>query len=229
MNTYGEKSPTKYQINRMLTSEIYAGMRYGRDGFCEPYITKEQHNMILKICNAKTYPATNEPYLFSNLIKCPYCGTTFTGFKKRHTCRDGSVREYKRYRRSNKFSEDPSTICITEHVIEDYLLENLYPTLTHCLYELNNKEQNTPARHDNTPKIMEEMERLNILFQKGRITLQYYDEQYDKLEKSLARNKEEKTITIESYRHIEKTLTGNWKDFYDQLDYAHRKTFGRAS
>lgn len=228
MNTYGDKSPTKYQIDRMLTSEIYAGMRYGRDGFCEPYITKEQHNMILRICNAKTYPSTNEPYLFSNLIKCPYCGATFTGFKKKHTCRDGSVRVYKRYRCSNKFSNDPSSICITEHVIEDYLLENLYPHLTHCLYELNNKKQDTPLKHDNTPKIMEEMERLNILFQKGRITLQYYDEQYEKLEKSLTKNREEKTVTIESYRHIEKTLTGNWKNFYDQLDYAHRKTFWKS-
>ena len=88
--------------------------------------------------------------------------------------------------------------------------------------------QNAPVRRDNTPKIMEEMERLNILFQKGRITLQYYDEQYEKLEKSLARNAEPENITIESYRHIEKTLTGNWKSFYDQLDYAHRKTFWKS-
>lgn len=225
-NKYGDQSPTHYQINKMLTSEVYAGMRYGRAGYCEPYITLEQHQTILKVCNAKTYAATNEPYLFSQLIKCPYCGSNFTGFKKYHKCKDGAVTTYKRYRCSKKFESHPSGACITESVIEDYLLDHVYPELNHTIYELQNIEKETAPQRDNTLKVKTEMERLNILFQKGRISMEYYDEQYEKLEKSLT--KETNIITVDSYRHIQKKLTGNWRKVYDQLDYAHRKVFWKS-
>ena len=132
LNTYKDASPTKYQINRMLTSEIYAGMRYGKTGFCEPYITPEQHETILKVCNAKTYPLTSEPYLFSQMIKCPYCGANFTAFKKKHKCKNGTVTEYKRYRCQQKYViGHPNGACITESVIEDYMLEHVFPELQH--------------------------------------------------------------------------------------------------
>ena len=70
-NTYKDQAPTKYQIERMLKSEVYAGMRYGRSGYCEPYITPEEHARILNTCQAKVYPATNEPYLFGFMTTMP--------------------------------------------------------------------------------------------------------------------------------------------------------------
>lgn len=227
-NTYGEKAPTKYQINRMLTSEVYAGMRYGRDGYCEPYITKEQLATIRSVCSSKTYPATREPYLFSQLIKCPYCGKNFTGFKKRHKCRDGSVTEYKRYRCSAKFEEHPSGACITEAVIEDYLIENLCPELRHRIYDFETRMEERPKRRDNSLKIQEEMERLNILFQKGRISMNYYDGEYERLEKLLKKEKNPDVITLESYKNIRERLKGDWLNMYGKLDYAHKRAFWKS-
>ncbi len=227
LSKYGDNSPTKYQINRMLTSEIYAGMKYGRTGYCEPYITPEQHNLILKTCSSKTYPATNEPYLFSQLIKCPYCGSNFTGFKKKHKCKDGTITEYKRYRCSKKFEPHPSGACITESVIEEYLLEHVHPELQHHVYELKNQKSNKPPR-DNSPKIKAEMDRLNVLYQKGRITLGYYDKEYTRLEKALEKEQDRNIITLDSYKFIQKKLTGNWCELYKELDYAHRKAFWRS-
>ena len=70
--------------------------------------------------------------------------------------------------------------------------------------------------------------RLNILFQKGRISMDYYDEQYTKLEKELADEQSEKVITVEAFKPIKEKLSGSWRELYDQLDYTHRKAFWKS-
>ena len=73
------------------------------------------------------------------------------------------------------------------------------------------------------------MERLNILFQKGRIPMEYYDEQYTKLEKDLAEEQASNpVITVASFAPIKKKLSGSWRELYDQLDYTHRKAFWKS-
>lgn len=228
MNTYKEKSPTRYQIDRMLTSEVYAGMRYGNPGYCEPYITVDQHNRILKTCQAKSYPATQEPYLFSQMIKCPHCGSNLTGYVKRHKCKDGTITMYKRYKCEKKFGDPHSSPCITESKVEDYMLQNVYPELQHCIYEVKESEKKAPKRKDNSLKIKSEMERLNILFQKGRISMEYYDEQYEKLESELKPTQTSNILTVDSYKPIAEKLVGNWRDVYEKLDYSHRKIFWKS-
>lgn len=228
MNTYKEHAPTRYQIDRMLTSEIYAGMRYGKSGYCEPYITAEQHNRILNTCQAKSYPATQEPYLFSQMIKCPHCGSSLIGYIKRHKCKDGTITMHKRYRCQKKFGNPHSAPCITEDKIERYLLENVCRELQQCIYEVKEIEKKTQKKKDNSLKIKSEMERLNILFQKGRISMEYYDEQYEKLESELNHSQGTNIITVDSYKPIAEKLVGNWRDVYEKLDYSHRKIFWKS-
>lgn len=225
LTTYQEHSPTKYQINRMLTSELYAGIRYGRSGFCEPYISLEDHEKIKKICVAKTYPATKEPYLFSHMIRCPHCNYFLSGYVKKHTCKDGHITRHKRYLCGHKFEfNHPTGACITESKIENYLLDNIYPEYLHCIYELQERTD-LPVKKDNSVKIKQELERLNFLFQKGRITIEYYDSEYDRLEKALEKEKAPEVTKLQSYQHIGEKLSGNWKELYEQLDYQHRKVF----
>lgn len=227
LETYGEEAPTNYQINRMLTSEVYAGMRYGRTGYCEPYITIEQHNRILNTCQAKTYPSTKEPYLFSQMIVCPHCGLKLVAYTKRHKCKDGRITENKKYRCDQKMRSHTAP-CIAESKIEDYLLEHLYPELMHRIYEVKETEKNITKVKNNTLKIKSEMERLNLLFQKGRVSLDYYDAEYSKLEKKLSEEAKKNIITLESYNTLQKKLCGNWQDAYRKLDYAHRKAFWKS-
>lgn len=225
---YPDDAPTAYQINRMLKSEVYAGMRYGRSGYCEPYITPEEHQKIISVCDSKTYPATKEPYLFSQLIKCPYCGSGMTGYVKRHKCKDGTVTEHKRYRCSRKFGQHAGGVCLTESKVEKYLLDYMDQELQQQIYEMQNQYKKVPKK-DNTRKIRAEMDRLNLLFQKGRITLQYYDEQYTKLEESLKKELEQrKIIPVEAFRPIQKKISGNWQEVYLQLDYEHKKSFWKS-
>lgn len=222
LETYGEESPTAYQINHMLTSEVYAGMRYGRSGYCEPYITLEQHKQILNVCQAKTYPATKEPYLFSQMIVCPHCGLKLTAFTKKHKCKDGHITESKRYRCDQKLRTHTAP-CIAERKVEEYLLDHVSIVLKKKVYAIKESDKDTAKKPNKAARIRAEIDRLNILFQKGRITMDYYDEQYEKLDKELSSDTE--VITLDSYKGIEKVLSGNWHDVYNQLDYSHKKAF----
>lgn len=224
-NRYGEHSPTASQIDRMLSSEIYAGMRYGRAGYCEPYISQEQHRRILSVRGSRICPPTREPYLFSQLMKCPCCGSSMTGFVKKHTCKDGSTSVYKRYRCSRKFGRHSGGACITESRVECFLLQYLFPGLEDHIY-LVRRRQHAVSQKDDTWKITSEMERLNFLFQKGRIGPDYYETQYEALERALKYEQEIREAPQEmACAQGEKTFSGNWKTLYEMLDYEHRKCF----
>lgn len=228
LEAYGEEAPSKYQIDRMLTSEIYAGMRYGKTGFCEPYISIEQHNRILSTCQAKTYPSTKEPYLFSQMIVCPHCGAKLVGFTKRRKRKDGGITETKNYRCDQKYTRSHTAPCMSEKKIEKYMLEHLCPELLNKIYDVEQTERNTSKVKSNALKLKSEMNRLNLLFQKGRISFDYYDEQYSKLEKKLSAEEQKNIITLESYESIRLKLTGDWQEIYNRLDHAHKKTFWKS-
>lgn len=224
LGKYNDPKLTKYKINRILQSEAYCGKYQEISGYYPAYISEQQFSHIQKVSAAKTYAYTNGTYLFSGILKCPVCGNNMTGFVKKQKLKDGSISIYRRYRCSAKFTDHPGGACITESVLEDYMLQNLWPELQNCIYKAT-QESKAPME-DKTPKIKSEMDRLNILYQKGRISDEYYDSQYEKLEIKLKEATEElKMDKAEAYRAIEKELTGNWIDIYNNLDLDHKKTF----
>ncbi len=224
MNKYSGhcRKPTVYQVNRVLSTELYTGIYRDMPDFYPAYITKEQFNMIKNTSDTKSYPHTNEAYIFSGLIVCPVCGGILTGFRKRNTCKDGTFTFYKRYRCARKFDPHRSP-CITESVVEEYMLEHLCPAITNVIAALQNK---SGAKISKAPAIRAEMDRLNILFQKGRITAEYYDSQYDELEKALQAESEDTQIyDLEKYKKLQEEVTGNWRELYDMLDAEHKNAF----
>ena len=71
---------------------------------------------------------------------------------------------------------------------------------------------------------------MNILFQKGRISESYYDEQYAILDARLAEyEKQEKYISLDCYRNLIKTFSGDWQALYTQLDRAHKQAFWKST
>ncbi len=225
---YGENSPTEYQINRILGNcKTYTGEMYGIPDYCEPYLSPEQYRKIKSVSDSKTYAHTNEPYIFSQLLRCPECGCAMTGFVRRRKLKNGSISQYKRYRCYKKFQQRHNSACITESVIEEYMIQNVILQLNNKIYEIANQKKQQPK--DNTGKIKAEMNRLNILYQKGRISDEYYDEQYDLLETKLKEETERQNIVyLESYTSIREHFSGNWLDIYQKLDAAHKRTFWKT-
>jgi hypothetical protein len=217
------QKPTVYQINRVLSTDLYAGIYRDMDDFYPAYITKEQLQMIQSTSDTKTYPHTSEPYIFSGLIRCPHCGGILTGFRKRNKCKDGSYTFYKRYKCSRKFAFAHPSPCITESVAEAYLLQHICPVITSTICSLQKTGVRTASK---APAIRAEMERLNILFQKGRISDEYYDNQYEMLEAELQK---ESAVpddhSIERYESLAKEFSGDWIDLYEMLDASHKNAF----
>lgn len=222
---YKDLAPSSYKINRILGNcTTYKGEMYGIKDYCEPYLTEEQYKKIQTISDSKTYPHTNEPYIFSQLILCPVCGTKMTGFVKKHTLKDGSTSLYKRYRCYKKFEFKHNSACISESVVEEYMLENVVSFLNNKIFGIQNLKKQMPK--DNSKKIKAEMERLNLLFQKGRITEKYYDEQYELLEKKLEEESGRQTIiSLEAYMSIKEQFSGDWINLYHKLNAEHKRAF----
>ena len=76
-------------------------------------------------------------------------------------------------------------------------------------------------------KLREEMNRLNLLFQKGRISETYYDEQYLLLEKKLAEIPKE--TAPPDYKRLQNTFSGNWKELYESFDNEHKQAFWKSN
>lgn len=222
---YGKDAPSEYKINRILGNcKTYTGEMYGIQGYCEPYLTPEQYRKIQSVSDSKTYQHTNGVYLFSQLIPCPICGTPMTGFVKKQKLKDGGVSLYKRYRCYKKFQNRHNSACISESVIEDYMINHVVQSLDHKIYQIKSLQNAAPK--DKSEKIKAELSRLNLLFQKGRISESYYEEQYALLDRKLKEELERRNIVpLESYLNIREHFSGDWLDLYRKLDAEHKRAF----
>lgn len=230
---YGAEAPSVYQANRILQNETYAGKYEGNLDYCEPYITLKQLDTIRSVCASRIHPSTYQVYLFSQLLICPACGAHLSGYVKKQKLKDGSVSLYKRYKCSSKFSKVDHTgksVCVTESVVENYMLEHVYPELQHQLYQIKTSKRTGSQKKDATLALRAEMDRLNIMFRKGRISEETYDTEYGVLEKKLKEEQEKnKVVSVEDYAHIREEFSGNWKDLYQKLDDEHKRAFWRRT
>ena len=96
------------------------------------------------------------------------------------------------------------------------------------LLEAKKKLDNFKPRNE-AAGIRQELDRLNLMYQKGRISDDYYDEQYDKLNTKLAEAlSSENIIPIQAYQPIQNALRDNWKEIYADLDASHKKSFWKS-
>lgn len=227
---YGADAPSHNKVDRLFKNETYAGKDKDNLNYCEPYITLDQFQQIRQISVSKTSVVGNyEPYIFSSLIKCPWCGNNYTGYRKKHKLKNGGESIYIRYRCGNKFGRH-SCAHLLESKIEEYMLTHVSDKLSQELADIEFRRQQQTHKTDNPDALRTEMERLNILFQKGRITEQYYDEQYEVLEKKLSDiNKDVEHASLESYKGIVQAFSGNWQDLYLKLDKAHKQAFWKST
>ena len=65
-------------------------------------------------------------------------------------------------------------------------------------------------------------ERLNYMFEKGRIDIEQYEKKFSELEKLIEGYTPKKEV---DYEAIKGKLTSDWKDMYKSLDANHKKVF----
>ena len=91
---------------------------------------------------------------------------------------------------------------------------------------VNEKETKKRAILDNTKKYEQELDRLNTMFLKGRISEESYDTEYLRLNDLITQNK----ALTQAQGHstpLQTVFVGNWKEIYDNLNKLQKKLFWR--
>ena len=218
---------SKYEINRsyssykrLLKNEYYYGKFRDNLNYFPPYISYEKYlkNQRIIESNIKVR-RNNHIYLFSGLIRCPECNGSFVGFYA------GGRRKKSLYNyRCNSAMFSNGTRCnfkksVSEYKIEAFLLDNLDTLLNEYMLavKVDKKKNNSKKRYK---EIKKELENLNYMFRKGRISPADYDKEYETLEKELS------LLDL-----VEETplpqLSSKWKENYYILDKNNRRAFWR--
>lgn len=228
----------KYDINknyncirRVITSTEYYGLYEGNPTYYPPYITKEEFEKNQKRVKANIKERkSSKTYLFTSLIKCPFCNCKMVGKHTKRTNKNGTVREYWGYICSNHQRNKicPSGKVINENYILEYLLENVEELAQKHIAEVMEIK---PAEKINLPQnrineILEEMDRLTYSFRKKRMSVKEYDREYEALEKELA-NLQVKQPNEDDITILEEFLRSDWKEVYNSLDKENQRALWR--
>lgn len=234
LTKYGPDSPPQTTLQYMFKNPVYYGHMYGQDNFCEPYISKEMFDKIKKTGTLKTYTGTNEPYIFSSLIKCPFCGKNFSGYQHKTVKKSGKIYIHPVYHCKQK--NRSKSLCrggieLYESTVEKYMLANVEQKLqelseTQISFRMSFQNRSQPDPAKEIDKLKKELSRLNLLFQKGRIEENYYDNEYEKLSDKIKEYEAlTKDLSESSCKPLFEAFSGDWQNMYGKLDKEHKRAF----
>lgn len=225
---YGMKMAMN-SLNQFLSDTLLYGEYKGVPDYVEPYITKERFDRIQDILkrNSRMPASPNRVFLFSGLLKCPCCGNSMSG---NYHLSEGKYHLYNyrcNYAAIHKMHE--STGTISERKLEKQLLDNLAQYIDNEVIRVESISEAQP-KNTNAAKIAKlkaEMERLNMMFRKGRITEEEYDTEYLKLEKSLKKIDTEEPPPQRDLDALKGLLETDYRGLYNQLTKENKKAFWR--
>lgn len=226
---YGKKM-TMQTLTTLLSDTLLYGEYKGVPDYVEPYIPKERFDRIQDILkrNARANYDPSRIFLFGSLIKCPVCGRNMAGNFSRSN-RTYPVYSYRcNAARTQKICS--YTKSISERKIEKQLLDNLEVYILNEVAKVEAIWEDKPKNNNEAKaeKLKTEMDRLNMMFRKGRIEEEEYDTEYYKLEKQL----KGLDVTIEAppERNLD-ALKGlietNYREIYAELTKENKKAFWR--
>ena len=211
-------------IKRIIRSPFYYGCYKDNDNFCEPYISKEDwQDLQQKRPVIRTAGNKRTEVLFSGMIRCPECNRLMRSCQKSH--RSGNVyRYYHCEYHSTKmcgFAKVKS-----ENLIEEMLLNMVDTFLAEREAAMSDQKSEKKHSTNNVSKYRAELDRLNTMFLKGRISEEYYDTEYLRLN-DLISQYEASSQSHDSVKHLQEVFVSDWKEMYKDLDKLHRKFFWR--
>lgn len=228
----------KYDINknyncirRVLRSTEYYGLYEGNPNYYPPYITEEEYKKNQQRIKANVKDRkSSKTYLFTSLMKCPFCNFKMVGKHTKRQNKNGTTKEYWGYICSNhqRNKACPSGKVINENHILEYLLKNVERLAkTHIAEVMEVKPaEKTDIPQNRINEILEEMDRLTYSFRKKRMSVKDYDLEYEALERELANLQKEvpneSDITI-----LEDFLQSGWEDVYNSLDKENQRALWR--
>lgn len=226
---YGTKM-TMQRLNSFLTDTLLYGEYKGVPDYVEPYITKERFDRIQEILkrNSRGDGVRHNTFIFSGLVRCPLCGHKLAG---NFTKPKGIYQMYSyrcNYHRIHKYCSFNKTIG--ERKIEKQLLDNLEQYIANEVARVETIEEDQPKNNNakKVEKLKAEMERLNMMFRKGRIEEEEYDTEYYNLEKQLKKLDIVEEPPKRDLDSIKGILETDYRRIYENLSRENKKAFWRS-
>lgn len=239
LNEKYDKSFNYGVISATAKDPLLYGCYKDNENYCEPYITKEefmtlQENLKKNVRVRKT----NHVYVFSGKIRCPLCGEKMVGGYAGYKTLDGPKKSfyYKcnyayQYRHVGHIRACSFTRSFSEPQLEKKIVENLEKYIEDYILE-KEAEQKKQAPIKNLKKekrkLEEELDRLNKMYQKGRIKEENYDKEYDELEgkiKKLVSISGESQYDKKNIDSLKALLETDLKEQYYKADKLTRQAF----
>ncbi len=228
-----------FSITSMLTmckSPFYYGAYRDNDNYCPSYITKEQYDLMQTI-NAKNIKirenqTKQDPYLFTGLFVCPLCDRRLASARR---IRGKQKKYYRYYRCLNHYANSACEYSrvMNEAVCEDYLINNIERLILEKEIEVKTitAEKKSAEKIINANDYRRELDRLNNMYQKGRISEEKYDSEYARIS-AILKEYEDSILPFpsgnKSFDKIKQTLSGDWLTIYQSLDRENKRTFWRS-
>lgn len=219
LDKWGFKLTTD-MIKSLFPSTLLYGHYKGINGYCEPYITKNEWDKLQHAVSINIKEKKNKHvYLFAGLLICPCCGHKLCGYYYFRKV------EYKRYRCDRRYRYKDDNQCqmsktIAESKIEKQLLDNINQYMNDYVIKCEVKEEDKPQIDTNV--IKQQMDRLNDLYIMGRIEQSVYESKYQELSEKMVFKPMAKDFT-----KIKELIGTDFKSIYNGLERAEKQMFWR--
>lgn len=213
---------------------LYCGEYRGVQGFCEPYITREQFDDIQRIIKEKNIKHTPSglSYVFSGMLVCPKCGKKLGA---RYNCGGVGRKKVPAYRCPTrlKTSSCDFNMVLLEKTVEEYLFKNVLAELDKWdrEYAVKAVEKKKPKSTEKAAeKIKKKLAKLKDLYLNDMIDIDDYKKDYEDLNKQLAElisEKEEDDVPVD-VEAIKNLLSKSTEEIYQTLTAEKRRQFWRS-
>ena len=211
-------------VHRMLKNEFYAGVYKGNPDYCEPYISHETYNTIQEMLKTNVRVNT-QIYIFSGLIKCHACGSSLSG----HSFKADNGVRYFFYRCSRCYSQHLCTnrAQISELYVERFLLANVTELAESHILKITSVKHTSETNTESELKALQsELEKLNYMFLKKRMSVNTYDELYAEIEQKIA-NMKQNHKQHDNSDMLSKFLNSGWQDIYEKMTKENKRSLWR--
>lgn len=220
-------------ITKVLKNPIYYGHYRGIDNYVydTPYITKSRYEKIQQMLKKNVKERRkNYTYIFTGLLKCSCCKNNLVGIYAIRTInKKGDKKAYISYRCNHAYQKNHCEAkgSFSELGLEQKLINSIEEEIDSyiCNYDLEVKKQ-APIKVD-TKEIKEEMNRLNKMYQKKRISEEEYDYEFDRLEKKLEKATQEQPKE-KDLTPLHDFLNSGWRNIYDTLTSEEKRALWRS-
>lgn len=212
----------------LIKNPLLCGHYRDVDNFCEAYITRERFEHLQSLLKRNIRKReTNRVYMFSGLLICPCCGRRLSGtyVMQKRPNKTYSYNYYRcqGYRRERRCANKKAYM---ESRLERLVLSKMLPELEKTVLRADIEEKRVTIPKIDKRAVRDEIERLNRMYQKGRISEEDYDAQYEKLEAKL--KDAPKKQPQKDYTALRQLLETDFKTLYDTFTAEERQQFWRG-